>query len=149
MNISEILEALEKLQSEHAKITVKYKDLDLYDREIPAFAEYWYEHVADFFLPFVGFEETIPLYEVLDKDNYEEYVLDEDSEEHQEVIEEFRRAVPSPITIQEFIEDLRASSKIEIEIEKISSENQLHRLNFDKDVFLGFDSLYYESSRCW
>lgn len=149
MTISEILEVLEKLRMEHAKITVKYKDLDLYDREVPAFAEYWYEHVADLFLPFVGFEDTVPLYEVFDKDNYEEYVLDENSEEYQEVIEEFRRVVPSPITIQEFIEDLRASSKIEIEIEKISAENQLHRLNFDRDVFLGFDRLYYESSRCW
>lgn len=61
---------------------------------------------------------------------------------------DFEEYISDCITQEEALVRINAGKNIISEVKSISEEYQLEKINFDINVFLGLDEIYYESSRC-
>lgn len=154
MLISEIIERLEELRSEYFHFSRNFKELEnQYSGNDMAFlSDEWRDHINDLtdfrdennnyysFLSFTeGDQEEINLATKALQDpeiakayqeNFELYVTD--TRTHEEAV----------LYVEKGYEVIR-------KINEIASENRLSDIGFQTEIFLGLDTVHYESSRCW
>ena len=153
MLISHIIEDLQELRSELRSLTQHFITFqnEYTDEEVPIFSELWremlWEHLSfqddsgNWYglFTFVEDEDDIP----------QATIALQNPDVLANYVEMFKTYVSTEKTQEEVVALLKQSDEIISKINNIASEYKLGVLGFESDLFLGFDRVHYESSRCW
>lgn len=157
MLISDIIDKLEELRAEIKFLAKDFvvNELDYSGCDAVPFSDTWYDYVQDntgfvntdteyySFFTFIAKEED----ELAELEKAKKYL--EDSEILAEFKENFETYVSEVLTVEQAVEYTQKAWDIQRQITDLASEHNLASIGFETDLFLGFDSVYYESSRCW
>ena len=157
MLISEIIDKLQELRAEIKFLAKDFviNELDYSGCDAVPFSDTWYDYVQDntgfvntdteyySFFTFIAEEED----ELAELEKAKKYL--EDPEILAEFKENFETYISEVLTVEQAVEKIRKAWAIQRQIADLASEYNLTAIGFETDLFLGFDSVHYESSRCW
>lgn len=152
MLISEILSKLQELRSQFYTLQRKYKKIPTDYADLEVFSEAWDDFVCDV----TAFEISKEPYEYgslnyLLKPSKEQDLMLQFMKDNPEVDTQFRKDIlhrTGAESLEEFVADHLRATEIYKQINKLASEHSLHQISFEVDLFLGLETVYYESSRC-
>ena len=157
MLISEVIEQLEELRSEYKYIASNFKTVEnKYSYNEEGFlSDGWWDTIHE-----------LTTFRDEDGDWYSFLTFVKSESDSKDIIKAQRVLDSHPVILQEFNDNLEtyisesltvaeAATLIEKgfsvirKVNDICSEHNLGRIGFESDIFLGLDSVHYESSRCW
>lgn len=153
MLISEILSKLQELRSQFYTLQRKYKKISNDYADLVVFSEAWDEFVFDV----TAFEISQKPYEygsfnyLLEPSREQDRML-QFMKDNPEVDARFRKDIlhrTGAESLEELVADHLKATEIYKQINELASEHSLHQISFEVDLFLGLETAYYESSRCW
>jgi histone deacetylase complex regulatory component SIN3 len=157
MLISDIIDQLQELRAEirHLAKDFKINELDYSGCDAVPFSDAWYDYIQDntgfvntdteyySFFTFIANEED----ELAELEKAKEYL--KDPEILSEFQENFETYISDVLTVEQAVENTKRAWALQRQITGLASEHNLPSIGFETDLFLGFDYVYYESSRCW
>ena len=157
MLISEIIEKLQELRSE-IKFLVKdfvVTELDYSGLDAVPLSDAWYYHIQDK-TEFVNTDKEYYSFTTFITENEDDVAVLEKAKKYLEDPEtlatfqdSFETYISKELTIEQAVTNIQKAWEAQKQIEELASEYDLASIGFNIDLFLGFDSVYYESSRCW
>lgn len=157
MLISEIIDKLQELRSEIKFLAKDFKvnELDYSGSDVVPFSDTWYYYVQDntgfvntdseyySFSTFIAEDED----ELVELEKAKKYL--EDPEVLAEFKENFETYISEVLTVEQAVKNTKKAWELQRQVTDLASEYNLTAIGFETDLFLGFDSVHYESSRCW
>ena len=154
MLISEIIEELQDLRSEYAHIASQFNEVenDYSSRTLPFLSDEWSDFVYDKTSIQLENGDWVSPYSY-DEDDEEEVkqveAIRQNPELFAEYEENFKTYISSKLTEEEADKLVKKAIKVINKVSDLAREHGLGDIGFESDIFLGLDSVHYESSRCW
>ena len=157
MLISEIIDKLQELRSEIKSLASGFKvnELDYSGCDAVPFSDTWFDYVQEN-TNFVNTDTeyySFLTFVTMNEDDEEELAKAKEYLNDPEILEKFKESfktyVSETLSADQAAEYTSRAWNLQRQITDLASEHDLPSIGFETDLFLGFDSVYYESSRCW